>query len=64
MSCVFQIMSPVIVQTVQAAYTSLVATGSNVSEEDQVLGSREGNAIYSTSLHKLVLTDNTGLGQN
>ena len=35
---------------------SLVETGSNVSEEEQVLG--------STNLHKLVLTDKTGLGRN
>ena len=36
------------------ACLSLVENGRNVSEEDQVLGSRGGNAIYSTSLHKLV----------
>ena len=36
------------------AHLSLVETGSNVSEEGQVLGSKGGNAIFSTSLQKLV----------
>ena len=35
------------------AHLLLVETGSNVLEEGQVLGSRGGNAIYSTSLHIL-----------
>ena len=46
------------------ACLSLVETGTNVSEEDQVLGSRGENAIFITTLHKLVLLDKTGLGQN
>ena len=43
------------------AHLSLVETGSNVLEEEYVLG---WNANYSTSLHKLVLTDKTGFGRN
>ena len=42
----------------------MVDTEKNVSEKDQVFGSRGGKAIYSTSLHKLVLLDKTGLGWN
>ena len=54
LSCVADNLEPCDWSDCPKACLSLVENGSNVSEEDQVLGSRGENASYSTSLHKLV----------
>jgi hypothetical protein len=53
-------LRPVIGQTVQKLVYHWLRIWSNASEKDQVWG----NAIYSTSLHKLVWANKTSLGRN
>ena len=54
----FSLLGPIEVCVLPFGVAGIVATGSKVSENVQIIGEQGENAIYSTSLHKLVLSDN------